>query len=59
MKFIRFFFSFLVLILIIDSLSFANPLTLPEPKGVYGVGAVNVELSDPVRTQLRSGDKRW
>jgi hypothetical protein len=33
-------------------------LTVPEPKGAYGVGTVNVELSDPAWTQLRSHEKR-
>ncbi len=43
-----------------DSSALANSVTLPEPKGVYSVGIVNVGLSDPARTQLRSVDKcRW
>ena len=41
-----------------DSCALVNPLTLPEPKGVYGVGMLNVELMDPARTQLRSPEKR-
>ena len=41
-----------------DSCALANPLTLPEPKGVYGVAMLKVELSDPARTQLRSPEKR-
>lgn len=41
-----------------DSSALANSLTLPEPKGVYGVGTLNVELIDPTRTQLRSRNKR-
>ena len=35
-----------------------NTFTLPEPKGIYGVGTVNVELSDPTRMQLRGLDRR-
>jgi pimeloyl-ACP methyl ester carboxylesterase len=51
-------FTVLVWILIGINLSFADTLTLPEPKGSYGVGTVNIELSDPSRTQLRSSEKR-
>ena len=38
--------------------AFASVLTLPELKGPYGVGCVNVESSDPSRTQLRDDSKR-
>jgi hypothetical protein len=58
MKIFTLLFSLLAALCVIDFSALANPLTLPEPKGVYGVGMVNVELSDPARTQLRSLDKR-
>ena len=58
MKFVQLLFSLGSVLFVMDSCAVANPLTLPEPKGIYGVGAVNVELSDPSRTQLRSLDKR-
>ena len=50
-------FTILVWILIGTNLSLTDTLTLPEPKGTYGVGTVNIELSDPSRTQLRSSEK--
>ncbi len=60
MRFLIIIFSALVGILMTANLAFATTLTLPEPKGFYGVGTVNVELSDPSRTQLRSsGKRRW
>lgn len=58
MKIFTLLFSLLAMLFVMDSSALANHLTLPEPKGVYGVGMVNVELSDPARTQLRSVDKR-
>ncbi len=48
----------LVWILIGTNLSLADTLILPGPKGSYGVGTFNTELSDPSRTQLRSSEKR-
>lgn len=51
-------FTILVWFLIGTNLSLADTLTLPKPKGTYGVGTVNIELSDPSRTQLRSSEKR-
>ncbi len=58
MKVFTWLFSLLAILFVMDSSALANPLTLPEPKGVYGIAMLNVELSDPTRTQLRSGDKR-
>lgn len=58
MKFVR----FIVLLLGCEFFSytpaFAATITLPEPKGAYGVGTINLELSDPERTQLHSTEKR-
>ena len=50
MKFFKLLFSLLAVLFVMDACALANPLTLPEPKGVYGVGMLNVELSDPART---------
>lgn len=51
---------FSVLIIAFSHYTYAETLTLPEPKGSYGVGTLNVELSDPSRTQLRSNaTRRW
>jgi hypothetical protein len=47
MKIFTLLFSLLAVLFVKDSSALANPLTLPEPQGVYGVGMVNVELSDP------------
>lgn len=58
MKIIKLLFAALAMIFNIDCFAFVNTLTLPEPKGIYGVGVVNVELSDSTRTQLRSHEKR-
>ncbi|MFN7038496.1 MAG: hypothetical protein ACK4OM_02875 [Alphaproteobacteria bacterium] len=58
MKFILSIFVLLIYVLTKANLAFANSLTLPEPKGDYGVGIVNIELSDQSRTQLRSIEKR-
>ncbi len=58
MKFVKLIFSFLAVIFSIDTFALADTLILPEPKGIYGVGTVNVELFDPARTQLRSEEKR-
>jgi hypothetical protein len=58
MKFFTLLFSLPAVLFVMDACALANPLTVPEPKGVYGVGMLNVELSDPARTQLRSVDKR-
>ncbi|MFN7710498.1 MAG: hypothetical protein ACK5O7_06040 [Holosporales bacterium] len=60
MRLFRVFSSLLAVLFVMDSCALGNSLTLPEPKGNYGVGMVNVELMDPARTQLRSPDKhRW
>ncbi len=56
MIFVNVIISLLALILVTDATE--SPLVLPEPKGIYGVGTVNIELSDPSRTQLRGSDKR-
>ena len=36
----------------------ASTVILPEPRGVYGVGTTNIELSDVTRRHLRNSDKR-
>lgn len=51
-------FSLIFMMLIVDFPAFATPLSLPEPKGMYGIGTINVELSDPARNQLRGLHKR-
>ena len=58
MKTFTLLFSLLAVLFVKDSSALANPLALPEPKGVYGVGMVSVELSDLAHTQLRSLDPR-
>jgi hypothetical protein len=57
MKFLRGIFSVLGVIYVGHSGASAGVLTLPKPKGVYGVGSVTIELSDPSLTQLRSLEK--
>lgn len=50
-----------VCVLLISSLintSSSLTLILPKPKGFFGVGTINVELTDPSRTQLRNNEKR-
>lgn len=51
-------FTVLVWVLIGTNLCLADTLTLPQPKGTYGVGTVNTELADSSRTQFRSSEKR-
>jgi hypothetical protein len=58
MKFWKVVLSTLIWTFVCDDLAFAEKVTLPEPKGFYGIGTINVELSDPSRTQLRSSKKR-
>lgn len=57
---LRFIFSSLFMMFLSHNLAFAKTIILPQPKGTYGVGTVNIELSDPSRTQLRSNEgRRW
>jgi hypothetical protein len=58
MKILKLICALLAALFVMDSCALANPRTLPEPKGGYGIGAVNVELSDPARRQLRGAEKR-
>jgi predicted dienelactone hydrolase len=46
------FFRFIFPVVLLFGQAFADTLVLPEPKGIYGVGTINLELSDPSRTQL-------
>ncbi|KJV55098.1 hypothetical protein OCHUTO_0982 [Orientia chuto str. Dubai] len=40
MKIFTLLFSLLAVLFVIDSSALVNPLTLPEPKGIYGTGMV-------------------
>jgi hypothetical protein len=46
------FSALVILIITLTSLQSPNRQAdlLPEPKGIYGVGVVNIELCDPERT---------
>ncbi|MBX3487098.1 MAG: hypothetical protein KF798_04250 [Candidatus Paracaedibacteraceae bacterium] len=56
MIFVKVIISLLALIFVTQAME--PPLVLPEPKGIYSVGTINIELSDPSRTQLRTSEKR-
>ena len=52
------FFRFVFTVVLLFGQAFADTLVLPEPKGIYGVGTINLELCDPSRTQFRNNEKR-
>lgn len=44
------FFRFVFPVVLLFGQAFADTLVLPEPKGIYEVGTINLELCDPSRT---------
>lgn len=57
MRIFKWLFSLLPSMFVMNFCALANTLTLPEPKGIYGVGTVLLS-SLILRTQLRSHEKR-